>query len=87
MTKKKPKRKVGQKRKAEEIHVGPDDFGPRLRAERLRKKWTQEVAAERCGVSASYLADIERGRVVPTVPTIAKILGGMGLDCRKFFPK
>ena len=38
--------------------------GDRLKNARKRKGWTQEWLADYCGVSRSYLADMERGKRV-----------------------
>ncbi len=38
----------------------------RLKEERRKKGWTQKEAAEKIGISRSYLSDIENGRTLPS---------------------
>jgi len=53
-------------------------FGANIRALRLKKGWTQEVLAEKAGVSRNYVYFVEVGRTSPTIdyiPYFAKALG------------
>lgn len=50
-----------------------------LKGMRLGKGWTLKQLAGETGLSISYLSDIERGRTLPTIGTLAKILTAYGL--------
>ena len=43
------------------------EFGQRIKEIRIKKKFTLEELAKRTGVSASFLSQIERGIVYPSV--------------------
>lgn len=47
---------------------------------RKRRKLTQTQLSELCGISISYLSDIERGRANPTIATLIKIAGALGYE-------
>jgi transcriptional regulator with XRE-family HTH domain len=51
-----------------------------LRALRERARLTQEVVAERAGVSVRGLAKIESGRVAPRAQTLARLCAALGCD-------
>ena len=55
-------------------------FGAVVRAEREHHGWTQEVFAERANLNRSYVGEIERGDVVPSLDTLAKL--SKALDVR-----
>jgi transcriptional regulator with XRE-family HTH domain len=40
---------------------------------------------ERCGITASYLSSLERGRSSPTLATLTRILHALGSDLESFF--
>lgn len=42
--------------------------------------WTQEQAAEHCGIATQYLQLIEREGVNPTVGTLVRLANGLGVD-------
>lgn len=53
-------------------------IGGRIKQFRKAAKLTQKELAEKCGASQSYIADLENGRLSPSLPRlniIAKILG------------
>lgn len=50
----------------------------RLRMERARTNETQEQAAERIGIHQTQLCDYERGKRVPSLPTLIKIADAYG---------
>jgi transcriptional regulator with XRE-family HTH domain len=55
-------------------------FGHWLRAAREEREITQQVLADRAGISRSYLSDLERGRDVrPTLPTLDRLATALGL--------
>jgi transcriptional regulator with XRE-family HTH domain len=52
----------------------------RLRLLRARRGLTQADASTRIGISRDTLSDLERGLRQPTMPTLAKIAEGYGVD-------
>lgn len=54
-------------------------FGNAVRAARERKGFTQERLAEVASLNRSYLGEIERGLVTPSLATISKIAEALGL--------
>src|SRR5687768_13561344 len=56
-------------------------FGRMLRGFRLDAGLSQEMLAERSGLSARGISDLERGaRRVPRSETVRLLAGGLGLD-------
>ena len=51
----------------------------KIRAIRMKKKYTQEKVAELSGVSRSQIQRIEGGDVAPKMSTLSKL--AKGLDC------
>lgn len=54
-------------------------FGLVVRAARRRQGWSQEAFAERADLNRSYLGEIERGDVVPSLHTLAKLAAALEL--------
>jgi len=54
-------------------------FGNAVRAARERKGFTQERLAEVASLNRSYLGEIERGLVTPSLSTISKLAEALGL--------
>lgn len=54
-------------------------FGTALREWRIRQQLTQEQLAERSGLSYKFIGEVERGRGNPTLKTIARLAGALGL--------
>lgn len=50
-----------------------------LRVLRQEYNLTLKELSERCGLSVSYLSDIESGRTVPTLETLDRIVTSYGL--------
>ena len=48
-------------------------IGKRIRFYREAKKWSQEVFAEKLGLSLTYIGMIERGEKIPKLDTFIKI--------------
>ena len=48
-------------------------IGKRIRFYREAKKWSQEVFAEKLGLSLTYIGMIERGEKIPKLETFIKI--------------
>ena len=49
------------------------DVGKRIREIRNFLKLTQSDLSEKIGISGSHLSDIERGKMLPTLPTLQRI--------------
>jgi transcriptional regulator with XRE-family HTH domain len=60
--------------------VEPVDVGPRVRALREAMDLSLRDLADRCGVSAPMLSQVERGETSPTLAVAAKIAAGLELS-------
>src|SRR5262249_54526071 len=62
--------------------LGAYDLGRKLRTLRLRKKIALQALARHTGLSSSMLSQLETGRLLPTLPTLARIamVFDVGLD-------
>jgi len=58
----------------------PLDIGPRVRALREAMELSLRDLADRCGVSAPMLSQVERGETSPTLSVAAKIAAGLELS-------
>ena len=54
-------------------------IGKRIRFYRESKKWSQEVFAEKLGLSLTYVGMIERGEKIPKLETFIKIANTLRL--------
>lgn len=45
-------------------------LGARIRELRLKKEWSQEEFADRCGIHRSHMGEIERGETNLTLSTL-----------------
>jgi DNA-binding transcriptional MerR regulator/mannose-6-phosphate isomerase-like protein (cupin superfamily) len=65
----------------------PDDpvVGKRLRAARTRRSLSLRGAAERAGISASYLSLVERGLAEPSVSLLQRVASAYGGTLLEFF--
>ncbi|WP_409969853.1 helix-turn-helix transcriptional regulator [Bengtsoniella intestinalis] len=50
-----------------------------LRQTRKDKGWTQEQAAEKCGISDRSIRDVEHGSTNLKIDTVEKICSGIGV--------
>lgn len=55
-------------------------IGLAARAARQTRDLTQEDAADAVGVSSEFYARIERGRTLPSAPTLARIASALGVS-------
>jgi transcriptional regulator with XRE-family HTH domain len=62
------------------VAAEPLDVGPRVRALREAMDLSLRDLAERCGVSAPMLSQVERGETSPTLAVASKIAGGLELS-------
>jgi transcriptional regulator with XRE-family HTH domain len=61
------------------------DIGPKLRRLRLRKKIALVDLGKHTGLSASMLSQLENGKLVPTLPTLARIAMVFDVGLEHFF--
>lgn len=60
-------------------------FGQRVRQLRLRKGYSQEAFADRCGVHRTFMGTIERGETNLSLQNLARIAAGLGITISKLF--
>jgi transcriptional regulator with XRE-family HTH domain len=65
--------------------VGSYDLGRKLRELRLRKKIALADLARHTGLSASMLSQLETGKLIPTLPTLARIAMVFDVSLDHFF--
>ena len=53
------------------------DFGIAVRHFRETNGWSQELLAEKADLNRSYLGEVERGRVIPSLATAVKLAGAL----------
>lgn len=56
-----------------------ESFGIAVRRQREVQGWSQELLAERADLNRSYVGEIERGRVIPSLVTLEKLALALGL--------
>ena len=54
-----------------------EDFGKRVRQQRIALQMTQEKLSERAGISLSFLSHIERGTRKASVNTVVKLCNAL----------
>jgi transcriptional regulator with XRE-family HTH domain len=57
-----------------------EDFGVTVRQLREGKGWSQEELAERSDLNRSYVGEIERARVIPSIVTAQKLATALGIN-------
>lgn len=57
-----------------------DRFGITVRQAREQLGWSQEVLADKASLNRSYLGEVERGIVMPSLATIAKLSSALGTN-------
>ncbi len=55
-------------------------FGATVRDFRTCHGWSQELLAEKADLNRSYLGEIERGQVIPSIATAAKLAGALEIS-------
>lgn len=54
------------------------ELGRRLRIARFERNMTLKEVAERCGMSATHISEVERGKTSPTVGALQRIAAALG---------
>lgn len=62
-------------------------FAQVLRQLREERGWSQEQLAERADLNRSYLGEVERGRAVPSIVTVAKLAGALEIQLSSFIAR
>ncbi|WP_071429411.1 helix-turn-helix domain-containing protein [Angelakisella massiliensis] len=62
-------------------------IGKRIRGFRQRQGLSQEALAERCGLHATYIGQVERGEKNASMESIQKIAAGLGISLDRLFEK
>jgi transcriptional regulator with XRE-family HTH domain len=57
-----------------------ESFGVAVRRLREQQGWSQEELAEHSDLNRSYVGEIERGRVIPSIVTAQKLAGALQLN-------
>lgn len=57
-----------------------DRFGITVRQAREQLGWSQEVLADKASLNRSYLGEVERGIVMPSLATIAKLASALSTN-------
>lgn len=55
------------------------DFGQTVRHFREHHGWSQELLAEKADLNRSYLGEVERGQVIPSLATADKLAAALDL--------
>ena len=61
------------------------ELGPRIRALRLERRLTLQAVAEQAGVSQSLISQVERGLASPSINTLRRIAGALGVPIAALF--
>ena len=56
------------------------DFGLSVRHFRENHGWSQELLAEKADLNRSYLGEVERGRVIPSLATAEKLASALEIS-------
>jgi len=62
-------------------------FGQRIRELRVRRSWTQEELASKCGRHWTYIGGIERGERNPTLTVIVDLARALAVPVGDLFPE
>lgn len=52
-------------------------FGRIVKQVREERGWSQEVLADRANLNRSYVGEVERGRAMPSLSTVAKLASAL----------
>lgn len=65
--------------------VLPKKIGKKIQKRRMEMKYSQEVLADKIGVSRAYMGFIEQGRNVPSLEVLEKIAKQLKLSMSDLF--
>jgi transcriptional regulator with XRE-family HTH domain len=54
-------------------------FGQTIRQARLERHWTQEELADKAGLTATYVGQLERGDKIPSLTVVLKLARGLAI--------
>ena len=57
-----------------------ESFGVAVRQLRERRGWSQEQLAEHSDLNRSYVGEVERGRVIPSIVTAQKLAHALQIN-------
>ncbi len=57
-----------------------NNFGLAVRQLREKAGWSQELLAEKADLNRSYLGEVERGKVIPSLATAAKLAKALDIS-------
>lgn len=60
-------------------------FGKRIREERLKRGWSQEELATRCGLHRTYIGMVERAEKNITLRNIERLASAMNVSIKDLF--
>jgi transcriptional regulator with XRE-family HTH domain len=60
-------------------------LGQRIKAFRAERALQQRQLAEKAGLTPSMLSQIESGRLTPSLPTLGKLAGALGVSIASLF--
>ena len=78
-------RAVESGRTVEELDANVLELGPRIRTLRLEQRLTLQAVAEQAGVSQSLISQVERGLASPSINTLRRIAGALGVPIAALF--
>jgi transcriptional regulator with XRE-family HTH domain len=64
--------------------VGSEELGRRIRSLRAERHLTLKQVEEACGLSATHLSEVERGRTSPTIGALTRIASALGRPASYF---
>ena len=64
--------------------VDVTELGRRVRALRLQRGMTLKQVESACGLSATHLSEVERGRTSPTLGALTRLAGALGRETAYF---
>lgn len=64
--------------------VGSEELGRRIRSLRAERHLTLKQVEEACGLSATHISEIERGRTSPTIGALTRIARALGRPASYF---
>jgi transcriptional regulator with XRE-family HTH domain len=67
------------------VDAGPPSIGRRLAELRKEHQYSIRKLADRAGVSASLISDVERGKVEPSISTLKRLSDALGTTLTYFF--